>query len=454
MISVVVTAYELRATQAGAAVRGSGAERSQPGLDNELRRSTLWAAAKSLFVVLAGGTLLVRASNPVTRRLEQSEARMRAIVTTAGDGIITLDEQGVIESFNHASQRMFGLPAAKAIGSQIEKLIIPQALQLRPNQRWDLAALRLLSVRHDVIGQRASGAKFPIELSASQVPLSDRTLFTVIVRDVTERKLAEEQTRQHMAMLQDARERLEAKAAELVRTNRELDDFTYVASHDLKEPLRGIGSYCQILLEDYGDKLDADGQRRLTSLVSLCARLAQLIDDLLAYSQIGRRALERQEVDLSAVLQDVLETLAPAIEGRNGCVRILDPLPILPCDAFMAGEVFRNLIANGLKFNDSACPTVEVGCLEGCPATFWVRDNGIGIPREHHQAIFTMFRRLHARSKYDGTGAGLTFVRKIIEAHGGRVWLDSAPKYGTTFYFTLAPGVPSERVKLAACAAN
>ena len=455
MVSVALTAYELRVVRTGAASHRAEPGHGQPTLDEDFQRSTLWALAESFLAVLAGGTLLVRATNPVTRQLEQSEARMRAIVSTAGDGIITLDEQGIIESFNLASQRMFALPAAEAIGSPLENmLVIPQALQLRPNQRWDLPALALLSVRHDVIGRRANGERFPVELSASQVRLPDRRLFTVIVRDITERKLADDQTRQHVALLQEAGERLEAKATELARTNRELDDFTYVASHDLKEPLRGIGSYCQILLEDYGEKLDADGQRRLMALVNLCGRLAQLIDDLLAYSQLGRRALDRQDVNLGSVVEDVLQTLGPAIDGRNASVRVLDTLPILACDAFMAGEVFRNLIANGLKFNNSDCPTVEVGCIEGCPPTFWVRDNGIGIPREHHEAIFTMFRRLHPRSKFEGTGAGLTFVRKIIEAHGGRVWLDSAPKYGTTFYFTLAPGEPSERVELAACAAH
>ena len=235
--------------------------------------------------------------------------------------------------------------------------------------------------------------------------------------------------------------RLEDKAAQLAKINRDLDDFSYVASHDLKEPLRGISAYCQILLEDYGDKLDNDGERRLRSLVGLCQRLGRLIDDLLTYSQLGRTQPATEPADLNEIVGDVIETLGPAIDDRNAIVRIDGVLPVLKADRVLAGEVFRNLIANALKFNDSERPTIEVGC--GPEGAIFVRDNGIGIPPCHHESIFAMFRRLHSRRKYEGTGAGLTFVRKIVEAHGGRVWLESDLGSGSTFHFTLAPGMPS-----------
>lgn len=244
---------------------------------------------------------------------------------------------------------------------------------------------------------------------------------------------------QNVAQLQEVTRHLEAKAAELAGINRELDDFTYVASHDLKEPLRGISSYCQILVEDYADRLDDEGRRRLTSLVSLCQRLGKLIDDLLAYSQIGRTKPNRDEVDLGAVINDVLQTLGPAMEQRSATVEVVDILPVVQADRTLVAEIFRNLIGNGLKFNESPRPRVEIGCGRDLPATIFVRDNGIGIPEHHHAEVFAMFRRLHSRRKYDGTGAGLSLVRKMVAAHGGRVWLESAPGHGSTFYFTLGP---------------
>jgi len=400
----------------------------------------IWSVCVSLVLIIAGGTLLVRVAHPFLRRLEESEARLRAIVSTAGDAIITVDQQGTVQSFNHAAQRIFGISDTQALGRSIDELItLPSGL---PFSRDQLLG-RCDSPRHlnqPAAGQRA-GIRVPLEYSLSRFSVEQQTTFTVIVRDVTERELAQQQMKLQMCKLQEVKEHLEVKAAELAKTNRELDDFTYIASHDLKEPLRGISSYCQILLEDYQDKLDDDGRRRLEALVSLCQRLSRLIDDLLTYSKIGRTQPETTPTDLDWVVSDVVETLRPAIEQRHAKVEVRGPLPKLPANQVWIGEVFRNLITNALKFNEQPQPSVEIGSLAG--ATIYVRDNGIGIPECHQEAIFTMFRRLHSRKKYDGTGAGLTFVRKIVEAHGGRVWVRSEPGHGSTFYFTLA-GIGSD----------
>jgi len=280
----------------------------------------------------------------------------------------------------------------------------------------------------------------------------DGHLLRRTLRHAIERKRAEVQLLQHARQIEAAHARikrqaaqLKARAEELDRINRELDDFAYIASHDLKEPLRGIRAYCEILLEDYREKLDAVGQRRLATLVELCDRLENLIRDLLTYCRVGRAPTEGRSrpadtgIDLGAVVNEVLDTLRPAIDRRGASVRVVGRLPKVTGDATLIGMALANLISNGLKFNDRAEPHVEIGCLPTEPPTFYVRDDGIGIERRHHEAIFTIFRRLHSRKKYEGTGAGLTIVRKIVQAHGGRIWVESEPGAGSTFFFTLAP---------------
>jgi light-regulated signal transduction histidine kinase (bacteriophytochrome) len=238
--------------------------------------------------------------------------------------------------------------------------------------------------------------------------------------------------------LQHLVDTLAARAGDLARANQELDDFTYIASHDLKEPLRGISAYCGILLEDYREKLDDNGRRMMCTLVTLCERLSRLIDDLLAYCRAGRTP-ESLDFELDEVFDGALATLGPAIDARGGVVRRVGRLPRVRGDARLLGMVLQNLIANGLKFNDSHPPVVEVGTVDGERPTVFVRDNGIGIEPRHHDTVFAIFRRLHAQNKYEGTGAGLAIARKIIDQHSGRMWLESQPGKGSTFFFTLPP---------------
>lgn len=234
---------------------------------------------------------------------------------------------------------------------------------------------------------------------------------------------------------------LTLKTEELTRINRELDEFTCVVSHDLKAPLSGIAGYCQILLEHYDEHVDENGRRMLRALVGLCQRLSQLIDDLLSYSRIGRAQPEREPVDLAVLIENVIDRLAPAIEVRHAVVRSVGELPTISADGMLVAEVLQNLVSNGLKFNTSATPTVEIGCRHEHPPAIYVRDNGIGIAPEHRESVFEMFRRLHSRQKFEGTGAGLTIVRRIVEAHGGKIWIESEPGQGTSVLFTLEPTI-------------
>lgn len=235
----------------------------------------------------------------------------------------------------------------------------------------------------------------------------------------------------------DLERRVAERTAELERSNRELDDFAYIASHDLKEPLRGLHNYASFLQEDHADRLDDEGRHYLERMQRLVERLTALIDGLLAYSRVGASEAVMEPVALDPLLDEVAEDLQPLLRG--GLVRAT-PLPTVRCNALWVREVFQNLIANAVKYNDKPLKRVEVGCdTSGQAPAFYVRDNGIGIAPQHQDSVFRIFKRLHEQDKYGGgTGAGLTIVKKIVERHGGRIWLESTPGEGTTFHFTLS----------------
>jgi signal transduction histidine kinase len=236
---------------------------------------------------------------------------------------------------------------------------------------------------------------------------------------------------------------------ELERSNQELDDFAYIASHDLKEPLRGLFNHAAFLLEDYKDKIDDDGVRRLNRLGHLCQRMEQLINDLMYFSRLGRADLAMQEADPNAIIVEIQQMMETVLSERRARIVVPRTLPRIVCDRTRVTEVFRNLITNAVKYNDKTERLVEIGFLESFntkqrveKSVFYVRDNGVGIDPEFHQEIFRIFKRLqHASDGQEtGTGVGLTFVKKIVERHGGRIWLESESGNGTVFYFSLNCG--------------
>ena len=238
---------------------------------------------------------------------------------------------------------------------------------------------------------------------------------------------------------------LERRNEELYQSNKELDDFAYIASHDLKEPLRGIHNFSSFLIEDYAGKLDDEGRSKLDTLMRLTRRMETLIDSLLQFSRLGRVDLAIDQVDLNEIVAEVLESLAITLQESGTQVRIPRKLPTVRADRARVGEIFYNLIVNAVKYNDKPEKWIEIGALveegsesDGNPPVFYVRDNGIGIAEKHHESVFRIFKRLHGRDKFGGgTGAGLTIAKKIVERHHGRIWLESSAGEGTTFYFTL-----------------
>lgn len=233
--------------------------------------------------------------------------------------------------------------------------------------------------------------------------------------------------------------RLAQAREDLERSHRELDDFTYTASHDLKEPLRGIASFAQYLQQDYAERLDDEGRLMIQKIRDQARRMETLIADLLHVSRMSRGGMVREDTDLNAVLQDILESLDFSLKEKAVDVRLPRPLPRAHCDRIRVGELFRNLITNAVKYNDKGQRWLEIGCeVINLDRVFYVRDNGIGIKPEHHSRVFSLFERLHKRDAYGGgTGVGLTIVQKIVQLHGGRIWIESTPGEGSTFHFTL-----------------
>lgn len=259
-----------------------------------------------------------------------------------------------------------------------------------------------------------------------------------------ERENAFAQLRQLNAVLeQRVMERtlqLEHSNRDLERSNKELDDFAYIASHDLKEPLRGIENQLSFLMEDYGDQLSNEVRERLGKVPPNIRRLENLINTLLHFSRVGRLDLAMGKVNLEKMLNEILATLEGRLQQERIDIRRPASLPTVYADHARVGELFRNLITNAFKYNDKPQRWIEIGCTETAQEgqVFYVRDNGIGIPAKHFDRIFQIFKRLHGQEKYGGgTGAGMTICKKIVEKHGGRIWLASTVGEGSTFYFTL-----------------
>jgi len=242
-----------------------------------------------------------------------------------------------------------------------------------------------------------------------------------------------------------AEKKLSIYAGELEHINRQLDDFVHIASHDLKEPLRGLILQASFLLDDLGEELDEDARKRLRRMIDLGQHMGHLVEDLLHFSRLSREKLMKQDINPEAIIERIRSMAESWLDERKARIAVVAPLPRLRGDSTAMAEVFRNLITNAIKYNDKDEPLIEVGFTESLETpsgvecnVFYVRDNGIGIDPQYHDEIFHIFRRLPDAARFDqsGTGAGLTFVKKIIERNDGRIWLESAPGRGSVFYFT------------------
>ncbi len=356
--------------------------------------------------------------------LRESEARMRAIFDTAVDGIVTIDEHGTIEHFNPAAERMFGYTEAEVVEKNVSMLMPSPYHEAHDGylaHYLQTGEKKIIGIGREVVGLRKDGTIFPMDLAVGETRQGERRMFTGTVRDISERKQAEEQ-----------RDRL---LQELESANEELKNFGYVVSHDLKAPLRAIGSLADWLSTDYADKFDDEGKEHMRLLISRVHRMDGLIDGILQYSRVGRVKEMAIAVDLNHLVREVIDLLAPP---ENITVSIGNSLPTVMAEPTRIQQVFQNLLSNAIKYMDKPEGEIRIACVaEGRQWKFSITDNGPGIDQQHFEKIFQLFQTLAPRDRVESTGVGLALVKKIVEMYGGRIWVESTVGRGSTFFFTL-----------------
>jgi len=378
--------------------------------------------------------------------LRRSEARKAAILKSALDCIITIDHQGRVVDFNPAAERTFGYQFSEVAGKPLADLIIPPDLRqahVKGLARYiETGEHVVLNRRIELRAVRSDGSEFPVELAITPIHEDDKPMFTGYLRDISDRKRAEEELRRLNAELE---ERVRQRTAQLEAAAEELEAFAYSVSHDLRAPLRAIDGFSLVLVEDHGQALNEDARGLLDRIRGASQRMAQLIDDLLDLSRLTRAEMVWKPVDIAALARGVAADLRKTDPNRKVTFRIADGM-VATGDERLLRVALENLMSNAWKFTGRVLePTIEVGHLNGPGVdTFFVRDNGAGFDMAYSHKLFGVFQRLHSVRDFPGTGVGLTTVRRIIHRHGGRVWAEAAVDRGAAFYFTLRPDSTGE----------
>jgi len=360
-----------------------------------------------------------------SRRTVEIQERLAALVESSDDAIIGEDLNGIIQSWNRGAQRIFGYRANEVIGKPITILAVPGRLDEIPQILERIA--RGERVDHFETQRKAKDGRI-LFVSLTLSPIRDGTGRIIgaskIARDITERVQAEEALR-------------EANAA-LIRANADLEQFAYSASHDLREPLRMVASYSELLKRRFGSELDETGELYIRYVVEGAHRMEKLLKDLLTYIRISKeRAEPAEEADANYALEQALANLQAAITASSACITHT-ALPKVHIQSFQLEQVFQNLIGNAIRYRREETPEIHVAAeLRGQEWVFSVKDNGIGISPKYKDRIFGMFKRLHTSSDYPGTGMGLAICQRIVERAGGRIWVESEVGKGSTFFFTI-----------------
>lgn len=378
--------------------------------------------------------------------LQESEARKAAILESALDCIISMDQEGKVLEANEAAERMFGCKPDEMVGKDMAELLIPP--RLREAHRRGLARYLatgegpVLGKRIEMPAIRKDGTEFPIELTISALRLHGKPCFTGTLRDITERKLAEKQLQTAMEQLAKANDELEARVqdrtAALRQTIGDLEAFSHGLSHDMRAPLRAIRNLTRVFLEDYSGNLAPSGLDLLRKVVGAAERMDQLLQDLLAFSRVTLQPIQFGLVDPENLLRELINERME-LQPPKAQVEIQSPLLSVQAHSASLIQCLANLLSNAVKFvGAGVVPHIRIRSERvGERVRLWVEDNGIGIPREAQQKIFEIFQRLNSTTEYEGSGIGLSLVRKAVERMGGAVGVESDPGRGSRFWIEL-----------------
>jgi len=385
------------------------------------------------------------------------EDRFRATVESAPMAMVMIDTVGAIVLVNAEMEKLFGYAHQELLGRSVE-VLVPERFRFRhPQLRSQFFAApeaRRMGAGRDLFGLRKDGSEFPVEIGLNPLQTEDGLFVLSAIVDLTERKRLEvalreanEQLEEHVAQrtaqLAHRTEELQRAIEALERSNLELQQFAYIASHDLQSPLRSISGFVQLLQAEYAGRLDEQADDWIRRTVQAIRQMQTLIRDLLEYSRIESRARPFEPVHFHDVVTDVLMSLEASIRDASAQVTSAE-LPTVVGDRSQLVQLMENLIGNALKYHGDQPPHIHVSAeRRENDWVFSVRDNGLGIDPKYHAQIFEIFQRLHDQQEYPGTGIGLAVCRRVVHRHGGRIWLESKPGRGSTFYFTLPERTPS-----------
>jgi PAS domain S-box-containing protein len=371
------------------------------------------------------------------RAIEQAQQKFKALLESAPDAIVIVDEKGIIRLINNQCENIFGYTREELAGKQVEVLLPEQFRNAQPGYRQILFAnssMKRIDAGMDLIGRRKNGQEFPVEMNLSPLETTEGTLITAAIRDVSEKKELEKAIKEVNITLE---KKVMQRTAELESKNKELEQFAYVASHDLQEPLRTTSSFVELLRKQYHNKLDENADKYIDYAIQASDRMKTLIKDLLDYSRLGREK-KAELVECHAILDEVLANLDKVIKENNTEIAT-GYLPVINAFPTELKLLFQNLISNSVKFRRSdISPRIIIKARK--ENNYWLftfEDNGIGIEKQYLDRIFVIFQRLHNRTVYEGSGIGLAHCKKIVELHGGRIWATSEPGKGSTFHFTI-----------------
>jgi PAS domain S-box-containing protein len=415
------------AQQIGTGIELNGRRKDGSEFPIEIMLSPL-ESAEGILVTAAIRDISVRRA--AEKHLGQMEGRYRGLLEAAPDAMVVVNRRGEIVLLNVQAERQFGYHRDELVGQKM-KNIIPDGFAERlisdGLRSPEDALAQKIGTGIELIGRRKDGTEFPIELMLSPLESAEGVLVTAAIRDITTRKTAETH--------------LIHKVEELNRSNEELGQFAYIASHDLQEPLRMVASYTQLLSRRYKGKLDAEADDFIAFAVDGANRMQRLIQDLLAYSRVGTKGTDLLDYSSEEALQQALINLRAPI-GDSGALVTHDPLPNVLADEMQLIQLFQNLVGNAIKYQSPGIPVIHVSAAMNVEKKwiFSIRDNGLGIDPQYFEKIFGMFQRLHKREEFAGTGIGLAICKKIVERHGGNISVESQPGQGSTFRFTLEAG--------------